>query len=112
MKNNETDVTVFRTSETDSYLEAIALLDESKINYRVFDRNEGGYKTPQTVHVILVQPVDMETATSILAEIPTEIFLTQMSKPTSPEAKSIAWGQLIILEIIVLHGVIMAILKK
>ena len=112
MNKDEEEITVFKTSETDSFVKAVALLDASEISYRIVDRNEGGYRIPRRIHEILVLPVDTEEALSILADIPTETFLTQMSGSVSPEYKSISWGYLIILVMVVLFGVIMAVLKS
>ena len=111
MKEEEKEeITVFKTNEADSFVKAIALLDESEIGYRTSYRNEGGYNTPRRIHEIFVLSVDAESALSILEDIPTETFTIQTSDTTSHESNSISRVQRIILAMVILFGIIMAIL--
>ena len=104
-------VAIFRTSDPESFLRAVTLLEEANIKFQVEDINERGTKNPLRVQWIFVDPEDADEAGEVVSSIPsTYIMLTNKESSTRPD-RALVWITIIPFIVLIIYIIIRAIMN-
>jgi hypothetical protein len=91
MEMKQSQLAIFRSSDSDATGKAVALLKEAGVQYELVDRQEGGVKAPWRVHSILVSSSDADAAHQVLSAVPSEVILSEHNHVSTASNKTLAW---------------------
>jgi len=96
-------IPIFKSSDTDAFARAVAMLKASGILFHPKLLNEGDHDVPRTAYLILVAPSDEELARGALQGIPSEVTF-----PLTPSAATRKrWRTLTLIELAILGAILL-----